>query len=245
MSSKLSFIPYGSKGLIVKFDKPSVSQIEILSRSIFRDQIAIKLKKNVQDLLLTSDSLTIFFNEPPSLDSIKEKFLKTYDMSVSKRIDLQYKHWEIPICFENDFSLDLFKHFNNDDLKTQDYIRKICELEMIVQFYVFLPGFCYLVGLPKSMQLERKSEPNLKVPKGSLAIGGSYAGIYPQNSPGGWHLIGRTPTIFFDPKRNPNCFASVGDKLSFKKISIDEYNEKLMHNSKTNLPKFTIYNVKD
>ena len=93
MSSKLSFIPYGSKGLIVKFDKPSVYQIEILSRSIFRDQIAIKLKKIVQDLLLTSDSLTIFFNEPTSLDSIKEKLLKTYDMSVSKRIDLQYKHW--------------------------------------------------------------------------------------------------------------------------------------------------------
>ncbi len=245
MENELLFLPYGSRGLIIKFEKPSISQIEILSRSFFRDYVARLFKTDVQDLLLTSDSLTIFFKESPSINAIKKNLLNAYDKSLSKSIDFEYKHWEIPVCFENNFSSDLLKYFNDDESKTKDYIKRICELEMIVQFYGFLPGFCYLIGLPKSMQLKRKPEPNLKVPKGSLAVGGGYAGIYPQNSPGGWHLIGITPTIFFDPKRYPNCFASVGDKFSFSQISIDDYEKALKQNSINKLPSFNICNVKD
>ncbi len=245
MENELLFFSYGSRGLIIKFKKPSVSQIEILSRSFFRDYVVSIFKTDVQDLLLTSDSLTIFFKKPPNKKAIKKNLLNAYDISLSKSIDFKYKHWEIPVCFENNFSSDLLKYFNDDESKTKDYIKRICELELIVQFYGFLPGFCYLIGLPKSMQLKRKAEPTLKVEKGSLAIGGGYAGIYPQSSPGGWHVIGITPIIFFHPKRDPNCFASIGDKFSFKKISIDEYEKASKQNFNKNLPSFNIFNVKD
>ena len=245
MENKLLFRSYGSRGLIIKFEKPSISQIETLTRSFFRDYIASFFKSKIQDLVLTSDSLTIFFKQPPNINSIKKNLLSAYDITLSKTVDFEYKHWEIPVCFENIFSSDLMEYFNDDELKTQSYIKRICELEMIVQFFGFLPGFCYLMGLPKSMQFKRKAEPNLKVPKGSLAIGGGYAGIYPQNSPGGWHVIGITPTVFFDPERDPNCFASVGDKFSFKQISIDDYENRLKENSKNILPSFNICNVKD
>ena len=245
MESRLLFLPYGSKALIIKFDKPSISQIEILSRLSFRNYIASFFKKDLEDLVLTSDSLTIFFKKTSNINSIKKNLLEAYNIILFKRNDFKYKHWEIPVCFENNFSSDLLKYFNNDESKTKNYVKKFCELELTVQFYGFLPGFCYLIGLPRSMQLKRKVEPTLKVRKGSLAIGGGYAGIYPQSSPGGWHVIGITPTVFFHPKRDPNCFASIGDKFSFKKISIGEYEKASKQSFKKNLPSFNIFNVKD
>ena len=124
MENELLFLPYGSRGLIIKFEKPSISQIEILSRSFFRDYVARLFKTDVQDLLLTSDSLTIFFKESPSINAIKKNLLNAYDISLSKSIDFEYKHWEIPVCFENNFSSDLLKYFNDDESKTKDYIKR-------------------------------------------------------------------------------------------------------------------------
>jgi choline dehydrogenase-like flavoprotein len=54
----------------------------------------------------------------------------------------------------------------------------------------FSPGFPYLSGLPERLNLPRKSTPRLAVPAGSVAIAGGQAGIYPTESPGGWHLLG-------------------------------------------------------
>ena len=142
MGNKLLFTSYGSRGLIIKFEKPSISQIDILYRSFFRDYIASFFKNIIQDLVLTSDSLTIFFKESPNINTIKKNLLSAYDITLSKTVDFEYKHWEIPVCFENVFSSDLIEYFNDDELKTQSYIKRICELEMIVQFFGFLPGFC-------------------------------------------------------------------------------------------------------
>ena len=71
--------------------------------------------------------------------------------------------------------------------------------------------------------MPRKEKPLLKVPKGAVAIGGRQTGIYPDDSPGGWHLIGQTPLSFFDPKKSPPCFAKAGDWISFDPISSKEY----------------------
>ena len=80
-------------------------------------------------------------------------------------------------------------------------------------------------GLNSKLHFNRKSTPNLNIKKGAVAIGGMQTGIYPQNSPGGWHIIGKTPIDLFDAKLNPPCFISAGDKVRFKPIDIIEYSE--------------------
>ena len=62
----------------------------------------------------------------------------------------------------------------------------------------FLPGFPYLAGLDKRIYMPRKSKPAVQVKAGSIAIGGQQTGIYPLDSPGGWHVIGRTDAVLFD-----------------------------------------------
>ncbi len=57
----------------------------------------------------------------------------------------------------------------------------------------FAPGFPYLAGLDPTLALPRLATPRTRVPAGSVAIGGTQTGIYPNESPGGWRLLGRTP----------------------------------------------------
>ena len=87
----------------------------------------------------------------------------------------------------------------------------------------FLPGFMYLGGLPEALHFRRKSTPRLSVMPGSVGIGGNQTGIYPQESPGGWNLIGNCPVKLFNINNMPPCFVKVGDKVKFYEISRPEY----------------------
>ncbi|RZT81910.1 KipI family sensor histidine kinase inhibitor [Micromonospora violae] len=72
-----------------------------------------------------------------------------------------------------------------------------------VAFCGFAPGFPYLTGLPAELALPRLDTPRPRVPAGSVALAGPYAGIYPSASPGGWLLVGRTDLVLFDVTAEP------------------------------------------
>jgi KipI family sensor histidine kinase inhibitor len=86
----------------------------------------------------------------------------------------------------------------------------------------FAPGFPYLSGLDPALALPRLATPRTHVPAGTVAIGGAQTGIYPRESPGGWRLIGRTPTALFDPLRDPPSLLAPGDRVRFRAISAAE-----------------------
>lgn len=79
----------------------------------------------------------------------------------------------------------------------------------------FQPGFPYLLGLPEQLQVPRRASVRERVPAGSVAIAGAQAGIYPAESPGGWHLIGRTSVRLFDPSAQPPALLLPGDRVRF------------------------------
>ena len=81
--------------------------------------------------------------------------------------------------------------------------------------YGFIPGFMYLGGLNKKLSITRKKIPDRKILKGSVAIGGGQTGVYPADSPGGWHIIGHTNFSLFDWQNNPPCAIAPGDTLQF------------------------------
>jgi KipI family sensor histidine kinase inhibitor len=82
----------------------------------------------------------------------------------------------------------------------------------------FAPGFPYLLGLDPALYAPRLANPRVRVPRGSVAIGGAQTGIYPSELPGGWHLIGRTPFALFDAAREPACLLAAGDRVRFQVI---------------------------
>lgn len=83
----------------------------------------------------------------------------------------------------------------------------------------FRPGFPYLLGLPDALRLPRRASVRARVPAGSVAIAGAQAGIYPGESPGGWHLLGRTTLNLFDPARTPPSLLLPGDRVRFVPVA--------------------------
>jgi inhibitor of KinA len=79
----------------------------------------------------------------------------------------------------------------------------------------FTPGFPYIGPLPDRLQVPRLTTPRAAVPAGSVAIAAGLTGIYPARLPGGWHLIGRTDLLLFDPAATPPATLEPGDGVRF------------------------------
>jgi KipI family sensor histidine kinase inhibitor len=90
----------------------------------------------------------------------------------------------------------------------------------------FLQGFPYAGYLPPALcGLPRRDEPRLKVTARSVAIAGRQTGIYPRESPGGWHLLGRTPVRISDPDEGYFPIRA-GDRIRFRPIDAAEFEER-------------------
>jgi KipI family sensor histidine kinase inhibitor len=87
--------------------------------------------------------------------------------------------------------------------------------EYTVRFCGFSPGFAYLDGLDPRLHLPRRATPRTAVPAGSVAIAGEFTGVYPQPSPGGWRLLGRTDAPLWDVTRDPPALLAPGTPVRF------------------------------
>jgi KipI family sensor histidine kinase inhibitor len=130
---------------------------------------------------------------------------------------------EIPVCYGGDFGPDLAAVADHAHLSADEVVARHAAADYGVAMLGFAPGFPYLLGLDHALQLPRRGNPRTRVPAGSVAIGGAQTGIYPRELPGGWHLIGRTPAVLFDPARNPPCLLGPGDRVRFRAIGPDEF----------------------
>jgi KipI family sensor histidine kinase inhibitor len=88
-------------------------------------------------------------------------------------------------------------------------------IEFRVAFCGFAPGFAYLTGLPPSLAVPRLDTPRPRVPAGSVALAGEYAGIYPTASPGGWRIVGHTDSTMFDVDSEPPALLTPGTRVRF------------------------------
>jgi len=100
-------------------------------------------------------------------------------------------------------------------LTEQQVVELHASVEYVVWFLGFQPGFPYLGGLPERLAMPRHAEPRLRVPAGSVGIGGAQTGVYPLATPGGWQLLGRTPLALFDPLRQEPVLLRSGDRVRF------------------------------
>lgn len=96
-----------------------------------------------------------------------------------------------------------------------DFVDEVCALPFTVAFLGYTPGFAFLTGLPAHLQMPRLSAPRERVPAGSVALGGPWAGVYPRETPGGWRIIGSTEVKLFDLKRPEPVWWRPGDTVRF------------------------------
>jgi len=118
----------------------------------------------------------------------------------------------IPVRYDGD---DLIEVAAAVDLDVDDLIALHSGADYRAAFCGFAPGFAYLRGLPRQLHLPRRSTPRTSVPRGAVAIASEFSAVYPRSSPGGWHIIGSTSVVMFDPDREPAALIEPGTEVRF------------------------------
>ncbi|CUH67364.1 Sporulation inhibitor KipI [Thalassovita gelatinovora] len=131
--------------------------------------------------------------------------------------------WRFPCCYAAEFALDLDTLSQHLNLSGAEIIAQHAATEFGVYAIGFLPGLPFMGDLPPGLSLPRRSSPRPTVPAGSVAIAGGLCVIYPWDSPGGWHILGRCPVPLFDPARPHPALLQAGDRVRFADVSTDEY----------------------
>jgi len=130
---------------------------------------------------------------------------------------------EIPVCYAGQSGPDIGHVAAHCGLDEAEVAARHADAGYLVHAVGFVPGFPYLGGLPESLRMPRKATPRIRIPAGSVAIGGAQTGIYPLATPGGWQIIGRTPLALFRPREARACLLRLGDRVRFRPISSEEF----------------------
>lgn len=219
---ELTYKPFGARSILIEW--PQMISEEVLNDvllykndledNLIKEKVYIKSAYN--SILITYESI---------IDNFYDRILtlKSLNSDSKKKSKPNFKLWKIPVCYDLDFGVDLEEISKKKGLSVSEIIHLHSNVNYTIYFLGFLPGFLYLGGLNEKLHFPRKNSPRLKVEKGSVAIGGSQTGIYPNISPGGWNIIGKTPLDFFNVNLKNPCFAGPGDKIQFISVTKDEY----------------------
>ncbi len=132
---------------------------------------------------------------------------------------------QIPVCYDEEWAIDLPRICKSARINSQDFIKIHAGKPYHTFLLGFQPGFPYMGLVDKSIAKDRLENPRAKVLKGSVGIAGRQTGIYPNDSPGGWNLVGRTPLPIFDTQQSPNFLINMGHKVTFIPIDKNEFYE--------------------
>ena len=119
---------------------------------------------------------------------------------------------EIPVHYDG---ADLSEVADLLGITTAELIRRHCESDYRVAFGGFAPGFAYLAGGDPLLDVPRRATPRTRIPAGAVGLAGTFSGVYPRESPGGWQLIGRTDVVMWDLDRTPPATLQPGDRVRF------------------------------
>lgn len=125
---------------------------------------------------------------------------------------------DIPVHYGGVQGPDLSAVAKHAGLDAAEVVARHLAGEYRVAMIGFAPGFAYLSGLDPALACPRRETPRVRVPAGSVAIGGLQTGIYPSELPGGWQIIGCTSIALFDAAREPPSLLTAGDRVRFSSI---------------------------
>ena len=212
----------GGYSLLIQIDsKPSKDLLDWLltKKKSLSQLLNVEVVHTYNELLVKG---CISFNT--NIESLISQVSAALDVPVSNSSYNGLVH-QIPVCYGSAYAPDLESYVSQVKCTIPEVIDFHTSREYPIYFLGFLPGFPYLENLDARLHLDRKSVPSQLIVKGSVAIGGTQTGIYPQDSPGGWHVIGRTPLSLFNASKKEPCLFKAGDSVRFYAIDEKEFKE--------------------
>jgi KipI family sensor histidine kinase inhibitor len=171
----------------------------------------------------TFRSLTVFFDPLRTGRAALLQALGPLLLAPAAAVPVEGRRWLMPVCYEGECAPDLAETAATLGLRVEDLVAHHIQTHWRVYMLGFLPGFPFMGDLPPVCRLPRRRSPRVRVPAGSVAIAGALTAIYPWESPGGWHLLGRCPVPLFDPAQDRPALLAAGDRVRFEPVNPAEY----------------------
>ena len=190
----------------------------------------IKYFKNLKELKIEGiTNITPSYNKlivsfEPSITNYEKLKNKITDLKLHNKENQNSKLIKIPICIDEEFSLDIKRLSKELKMKYDQIYNSFFDKEYYCYMTGFIAGMPFLGDTRENIRLNRLETPRVKVPKGSIGITEQFCNIYTYESPGGWNIIGNTPVKIFDKSNQENpTLINPGDRVTFYKISKQEY----------------------
>ena len=201
------------------------------------DQINPSINEKVRELLLKLDrrpldgvmelvpsyrSLMVVYDPlKTGFDRLREAILELHEASDPSLVS-EPKTLAVPVVYGGEWGPDLEWVADFHKISPEEVIALHVGTTYRVYMIGFTPGYPYLGELPEALATPRRETPRTVVPRGSVAIAQRQTGIYPVQSPGGWHILGWTPIKLFDANHWPPTPLEMGDRVQFFPIQKEE-----------------------
>lgn len=201
----------GETAVVLELEPPVTLESQ---KRIWRLAQRLADHEEVLDAIPGMNNITVVLRHPQEMawDAI-EQLQRWWEES--EALEPPSRLMTIPVIYGGEDGPDLANVARHSGLTEKQVVELHASVEYVVWFLGFQPGFPYLGGLPARLAMPRHAEPRLRVPAGSVGIGGAQTGVYPLATPGGWQLLGRTPLALFDPLRQEPVLLRSGDRVRF------------------------------
>jgi KipI family sensor histidine kinase inhibitor len=221
MYDKPLYLPAGDQAMVVEFgdgiDPETNRKVRDLVLAIESSDIT-----GIYDLMPTYRSLLVYYDPLTLSDAELRARLEEVGDGLEATPVEQPVVVNLPTLYGGEYGPDLGYVAQNSGTSEEEVVSTHSGTAYIVYMIGFNPGFPYLGGLDESLHTPRLKTPRAKIPAGSVGIAEGQTGVYPQDSPGGWQLIGRTPLRLFDSLREPPGLLAAGDYARFQPVGSEE-----------------------
>lgn len=215
------FLSAGDTALVVEFgdvvDRRVSNRVLALAEAIEERRIV-----GVVEVVPTFRSLMIHYDPMRLLEAELKAEIEPM-LAAEASVRHRDRLWSVPVCYGGEFGPDLAEVAERTGHSPEEVIRLQSAVTWHVYTLGFLPGYPYMGDGPEALSLPRRESPRIRVPMGSVCIAFRLAGIYSLESPGGWHLLGRTPVRLFDRRRDNAVLLAPGDKVRFVPVDDERY----------------------
>ena len=205
----------GDSALLIEFGQEISPEINARITA-FVHLLKAQRIEGVQDMIPAFTSLLINYDpRVVNYKTLTKRLQKLLKLDVNEETSTS-RVFEIPVCYGGEYGPDIENIAKNAGLTEEEVIKIHSSKDYLIYMLGFLPGFSYLGGLDERIHTPRLANPRIRIPAGSVGIGGSQTGIYPLDSPGGWQLLGLTPVKTYDPERENPILFEAGDYALLK-----------------------------
>ena len=220
--SGVRIVAAGDAMLVAEFEDRIAPEVNAKATMLAARVLAAGVP-GVRDVVPTFRSVAVYF-DPVSTDAERlAVVLREVTPSSGVMPTRAGKSVEVPVCYDEEFGLDLEEVGRAAGLSRDEVVAIHAGRAYRVYMLGFLPGFAYLAAVDPRIAAPRRRSPRLRVAAGSVAIAGEQTGIYPCQSPGGWNIVGRTPTAMLSIDRAEPALLAAGDTVCFRPISRGEF----------------------